>query len=91
ALTATGHFTLCQPPAPLLAALSASREQRLFAARSSGARYLVQGVLEFEGASPVPGDAVTMRVEVTDLTTSLVVWMDRQTGPLPAPALNPAP
>ena len=91
ALTATGRFTLVQLPTPSAAALAASREQRLLNARASGARYFVQGVLELEEASPATADAVTLRVEVTDLTTSLVVWMVRQTGPLPAPTTNSKP
>ena len=91
ALTATGRFTLIQLPAPPSATLSASREQRLLTARASGARYFVQGVLELEEAQPATAGTVTLRVEVTDLTTSLVVWMVRQTGMLPATTPNPAP
>ena len=47
ALSATGRFTLVQLPPSSAAVPSVYREQRLLNARSIGARYLVQGVLEF--------------------------------------------
>jgi len=85
ALTAAGPFTLVQMSAQPAAVPPLSREQRLLGARASGARYCVQGVLELDESSPAAAGGMTLRVEVTDLATSLVVWMVRQSGALPAP------
>ncbi len=91
ALSATGRFTLVQPTSPSAAAPMVYREQRLLNARSSGARYLVQGVLELDEMPRANADTIVLRAEVTDLSTSLVVWMVRQPGQLPviAPTAKP--